>query len=231
LEQFDDTVPGLDLGASVALVANSADLTALLEGSGDSQRLEVAMAMLDDFQVIDQVTGWPRSGMASLLGCRHPDPSAWLSVDLGELMHSQTVVHLIRDVADAAWSHDTDARVQSLRTLAPTASTAEVLAIARREMARSAVRLCKDLLRRSRGSAYAVKRVLADGSIMDLIASDLPGDALLLGNDRLSERSQVSSLIESRLGNLALNDPSEDPVSASLDEATAELRAGLRLPK
>jgi hypothetical protein len=231
MEQIEDVVPALDLGASVALVSDAAELSHLLEGSEDGERFQVALAMLDDFQAIEDVTDWPREGMATLLGCRHPDPSAWLSVDVGELMHSQTVVELIREVAGMAATADPSVRSKSLRRLTAGASDVEVDAIARREISRSAVRLCKDLLRRSRGSTFAVRQVLEDGRVLGLVADDLPGDALLLGYERLAPRSRITASIEAQLGSAATGsiDEVEADEAETLDEVKAQIRAGLHL--
>ena len=208
------------------------DSSSWLESSGDVARFDVATAMLEDFDAIDELTGWPRSAMASLLGCKHPDPEAWLSVDIGELKHSQTVVRFIREVAAAAAEADPQVRVDSILALAPSVTAGDAGLIASREVSRSAIRLCKDLLRRARGSTYAIRHALADGKIIALVADDLPGDALLLGYELLAPRSFVTAQIESSLGSIALAEIPEDaPVSETLDEARAELRAGLNLPK
>lgn len=191
----EEAVPALEVGASVALVLND-ELEALLRDSDDGERFAIAAGMIDDFAAIDEITGWSREATAGLLGCQNPEPHQWLDVAVSELEHSQSVVHFIREVIDNfGVTSDPSVTIGQIRERAPSLPEAEARSLAERELARAAASLTTDLLRRARGSTFAVRRVLDDGAVLDLVTNDNPGKARLLGYERLRDRAQTTAAV------------------------------------
>lgn len=196
---IDESEAALDLGASIGLFDDSK----VAEGESDSERVEIAHKVLDRFADLGSLTGWSRTPLARLVGCHHPDPSAWLSADPAELLHSLHVMTFISDIASRVAEADVSARGEAISVLAGIdLDSAQV--IARREAARVSIQVCKDLLRRARGSVAAVRRVFDDETLVNLIAQDDPGEAIHRGRDALRPLRERLAYVESQLGSISL---------------------------
>lgn len=202
MSQLDRGTEALDVLASVAADATGA-ASHRVESTGvvvPTEKERVVGELLQTLGELTTQTGWDRTCLALVIGCRHPDPSAWLRADLSTLAHSQGVLALMVEAIHEVVLMDQTVRKTGLRHLAPELTTEGAQAIARRHSARAMLRLTKDIVQRASGSVVASRNALRDGRLAMLVAEDKPGQAWSDAKELLNPRADAIRRLERALG-------------------------------